>query len=286
MRKLKKNSWSDSSLSLGAKILITAVMLLMTASFLYPLYYMVINSFKDTTEYYVSQFALPTSMNFDNYHTLLEDFQILRYFGNSILISGVSTALVIVFSIFSSFAFAKIRFRGREIVYVIILATMFLPGQAVLIPQYVMFSRYHLINSYWSVILGYLAGGIPGSILLLRSAFMGIPNDLLESAKIDGAGYFSTVCNVAIPVTMAAISIQTIFCFISYWNDLLTPMLMLSNPSRQTVMVALSSLMSRYGGAPSCQLTGLLLSVLPVLVLYLFLQRYMMKGMLVGAVKA
>ena len=128
MRKLKKNSWSDSSLSLGAKILITAVMLLMTASFLYPLYYMVINSFKDTTEYYVSQFALPTSMNFDNYHTLLEDFQILRYFGNSILISGVSTALVIVFSIFSSFAFAKIRFRGREIVYVIILATMFLPG--------------------------------------------------------------------------------------------------------------------------------------------------------------
>ena len=130
MRKMKKSSWSDSSLSLGAKMLITAVMLLMTASFLYPLYYMVINSCKDTTEYYVSQFALPASMSFANYRTLRVDVQMLRYFGNSMLISGVSTALVIVFSIFSSYAFAKIRFRGREIVYVIILATMFLPGQA------------------------------------------------------------------------------------------------------------------------------------------------------------
>ncbi len=286
MRTMKKNSWKDSSISLGGKIAITIVMLVLTVSFLYPLYYMLINSFKTGSEYYISQFALPKSLNLNNYRTMLIDFKILRYFGNSLITSCGSTILIMFFAIFASYAFAKIRFRGRSIVYILILSTMFLPGQAVLIPQYVMFSKYHLINNYWSVILAYLSGGLPAAILLLRSAFIGIPNDLLESAKIDGAGYFTTVFNVAVPVTMAAISIQTIFSFIGHWNDLLTPMLMLSGQSCQTVMVALSILMDRFGGEPSCQLTGLLLSVLPVLVLYLFLQRYMMKGMLVGAVKA
>ncbi len=276
----------ESAKILWTKILITVLMLIMTLTFLYPLYYMIINSFKGTAEYYASQFALPATFNFDNYVSMLVEFNFLHYFGNSLLVSCVSTVLVILLSILASYAFAKIRFAGRGIVYILILTTMFLPSQATLIPQYVMFSRYHLINNYWSVILAYVASGIPGAILLLRSAFLGIPNELLESAKIDGAGYFVTVFRIAIPVTMAAISIQIIFSFISYWNDLLTPMLLLTDGSRQTVMVSLSTLMSRYGNAPTQQLTGLLLSVIPTLILYLCLQKYMMKGMLVGAVKA
>lgn len=281
-----KRARRESAKILWTKIWITVLMLIMTLTFLYPLYYMIINSFKDTAEYYASQFALPTTFNFENYVSMLVEFNFLHYFGNSLLVSCVSTVLVILLSIFASYAFAKIRFAGRGIVYILILTTMFLPSQATLIPQYVMFSRYHLINNYWSVILAYVASGVPGAILLLRSAFLGIPNELLESAKIDGAGYFVTVFRIAVPVAMAAISIQIIFSFISYWNDLLTPMLLLTDGNRQTVMVSLSTLMSRYGNAPTQQLTGLLLSVVPTLILYLCLQKYMMKGMLVGAVKA
>ena len=278
--------WKNNPLSRRAKIGITALMLLLTLTFLYPLYYMIINSFKNTTEYYANQFALPARLDWSNYVSMLSEFRFLDYFANSLLVSVVSTSLVIGMSIFASFAFAKIRFFGKGVVYIAVLATMFLPGQATLIPQYVMFSRYHMINSYWSVILAYVAGGVPGAILLLRSAFRGIPNELLESAKIDGAGYFVSVFHIAVPVTMAAISIQIIFSFISHWNDLLTPMLLLTDARRQTVMVALSTLMSRYGNAPTRQLTGLLLSVVPTLILYLCLQKYMMKGMLAGAVKS
>ena len=285
-RKNKAGAWKNSALSPAAKILITCAMVLMTITFLYPLYYMLINSFKTSSQYYVDQFALPASLSLENYHVMLMDFHILNYFTNSLIVSCASTALVVMLSIVASYAFAKIRFRFSGTVYLLILITMFLPSQATLIPQYVMFSKYHLINNYWSVILAYTAAGIPGAILLLRAAFSGVPDDMLESAKIDGAGYFVTLFRIAVPVTMAAISIQIIFSFISHWNDLLTPMLLLTDSARQTVMVALSSLMSRYGNAPTRQLTGLLMSVLPVLILYLFLQKYMMKGMLAGAVKA
>lgn len=282
----KPGAWKSSTLSPANKVLITCAMVLMTVTFLYPLYYMLINSFKTSAEYYVNQFAPPSSLNLENYKVMLMDFHILRYFANSLIVSCLSTALVVLLSIVASYAFAKLRFRLSGFVYLGILATMFLPSQATLIPQYVMFSKYHMINHYESVILAYTAAGIPGAILLLRAAFSGIPDDMIESAKIDGAGYFTTLFRIAVPVTMAAISIQIIFSFISHWNDLLTPMLLLTDSGRQTVMVALSGLMSRYGNAPTRQLTGLLMSVLPVLVMYLFLQKYMMKGMLAGAIKA
>ena len=282
----KTRGWGDKSTPLYARVLITILMILMTVTFLYPLFYMLINSFKTATEYYSSQFTLPAQLNLANYARLLNEFKILRYFRNSLFISVVSTVLVIGFSIFASYAFAKINFRGKNFVYFLIICTMFVPSQAVLIPQYVMFSKYHMINTPWSVIMAYLAAGIPSAVLLLRTAFLGIPNELIESARIDGAGYFTVVLGIASPICMAAISIQSIFSFITHWNDLLTPMLMLSDQSSQTVMVALSTLMSRYGSEPSIQLTGLLLSVVPVLVLYLFLQKYMMKGMLAGAIKS
>lgn len=281
----RRSRWSDFH-SVWIHVNITALMVLMTVTFLYPLYYMIINSFKTATEYYASQFATPSALNWDNYQKLLSGFKILRYFRNSLLIGILSTILIIGVSIFASYVFAKIRFRGSNIVYFAIICTMFVPSQAVLIPQYVMFSKYNLTSTPWSVVLAYLAAGIPGAVLLLRSAFLGIPNDLLESARIDGAGYFTVVFQIAVPVCMGAIAIQSIFSFITHWNDLLTPMLMLSDQNSQTVMVVLSTLMNRYGSEPSIQLTGLLLSVFPVLMLYLFLQRYMMKGILAGALKS
>ena len=286
MARNKPGGWKNQETSVASRVVITVVMILLTITFLYPLYYMIINSFKDTTGYYQSQFALPLSLDFDNYRHMLVDFKFLDYFFNTLFIAVMSTAIVMLLSIFASYVFAKIRFHGRSILYIAIISTMFLPAQATLIPQYVMFSKYHLINSPWSVILSYVASSCPGAILLLRASFMGIPNDLIESARIDGAGYFRMIFNLVVPVSVAAISIQIIFSFISFWNDLLTPMLLLTDSMKQTVMVALSTLMSRYGSAPTRQLTGLLLSVVPILVLYLMLQKYMMKGLLEGAVKS
>ena len=257
----------------------------MTATFIFPLFYMLNNALKTKQEYYINIFSLPSGFNLDNFRLIITDFNIFMYFKNSSIVAGVSTLLIIIFGVFASYAFAKINFRHKNTVYLAILATMFLPGQVSMIPAYVMFSKVGLIDSYWSVILSYLAGGLPGAILLMNSTFRGISNEMLESARIDGAGYFNTVFRMVLPMGMPAISIVVIFNFIGYWNDLLTPMLYLTTQTKQTVMVALSTLIARVGSLPTLQLAGLFVSVAPTILIYLILQRYLIKGLIAGGIK-
>lgn len=247
---------------------------------------MLTNTFKDSTQYYTDEFSLPSRWTLENYKIILVDFKFMRYFLNSAIIASSSIFLIVTIGIIGGYTFAKIRFNGKEIAYLIIISTMFIPGQAMIIPQYVMFSKTNLINNFFAVVLAELAGGIPGAILLLRGAFMGVPNDLLESARIDGAGFFTTILRVAVPATSAAIVTEIIFVFLGSWNSLIAPLLFLTDNNKQTIMVALSNLVTRVQSNPTRQLTGMFLSVLPTLALYLCLQKFMIKGMLAGAIKA
>ena len=269
----------------AASFCIFILLCVITLTFLYPLWYMVINALKTKQQYYMNQFALPPALNMKNFTSIVVDFSILTYFVNSMIVCVASVMLILGFSLFAGYAFAKLRFKGKGIVYACILATMFMPGQVSMIPAYVMFAKFGLIDNYWSVILSYLAAALPAAILLMNGSIMGIPGELLESAKIDGAGYFRTVRNVVLPLSISAIAINVIFNFIGYWNDLLTPMLYLSAPDKQTVMVALTGLVQKTSALPTYQMAGLLISVLPAVALYLFLQKFMIKGMMVGSIK-
>ena len=273
----KKTSMSTIIIFIGMSI--------MTATFLYPLVYMTLNAMKTKQEYYKNSFSFPSSFNLTNFKLIITDFNILVYFKSSLIVAVTSTLLIVILAIFSSYAFAKLKFKYKTAVYLGILATMFLPAQVSMIPAYVMFSKLGLIDNYWSVILSYLAGGLPGAILLLYSSFRGISNEMLESARIDGAGYFGTVRNMILPLALAPISIVIIFNFIGFWNDLLTPMLYLTSQTKQTVMVALVALVQRGSSLPTYQLAGLLVSVAPAIVLYLFLQKYFVDGITAGGIK-
>ena len=202
-----------------------------------------------------------------------------------VTIAVVSTALIVFTSPIASYAFAKLRFRGKVIAYAALMATMFLPGQVTMIPKYVMFSKMGLIDSPWAVIISYWAAGIPGAVLLMRSSFVGIPNEVIESARIDGAGFFTILWKIVMPMGMAGIAIVIIFQFIGAWNDYLTPLLYLTTASKQTLMVVLSQMVTRYGGNPAKQFAGIFLSVIPTIVIYLCLQKYMLKGVTAGSLK-
>ena len=284
MSKKPKARFVSGTSTLG-KVAITTTMVILTITFLYPLFYMLMNTFKDKQQYFASTFALPKSLDWTNYQVMLVDFKIMRYFWNTMIITVAAMALVLLLSTFASYAFARINFKGRTIAYLFVISTLFMPSQATMIPTYVLFSKYGLINTRWSVILGSVAGGVPAAVMLMRGAFMGIPKDLIESGKIDGAGYFTTVFRIVLPVSLATMSIVLINNFIGNWNNFLAPMLYLSEQSKQTIMVALSNLVGKNDGLPTRQLTGILLSVLPTIVLYLFLQRYMVKGVMVGSLK-
>lgn len=269
----------------ATRVLITLLMIFMTVTFVYPLYFMFINALKTTNEYFMDQFALPQRFDLTNFQVIIQDFNIFHYFKNTAIVAVASTAMIVFFGLFAAYAFAKLNFKGKNLVYLLILSTMFMPAQVSMIPAYVMFSKAKLINTFSSVILTYLAMGLPNAILLMRGAFMGISNEMLESAKLDGAGYFSTVFRLILPMGMASLSIVVIFNFVGYWNDLLTPLLYLTQSSKQTVMVALSALVQRNSRLPTRQLAGLILSALPTVILYLCLQKYMVKGMTVGSIK-
>jgi len=260
-------------------------MLALSITFLFPLWFIIINSLKTKPEYSMSSFAIPNELFLSNYDWIIRNYNFLSYFINTLFIVSISTILIIFFAVCASYAFAKLEFRGKNILFFCVLATIFLPGQVSIIPAYVMFSKFGLINSPWAVILSYIAGGTPAAVLLMRGTFMGISNEMIESVKIDGAGYFSIIKNVIFPLGISAIVIVTIFNFINYWNDLLTPMIYLSNIQKQTVMVGLTRLMERSNSQPTRQYAGMMLSALPSIIIYVFLQKFMIKGLTLGSIK-
>ena len=267
-------------------VLLSVVLGVLTLTFLYPLYYMLINSLKDRTAYFTNPFGLPAApLQWENYATMISQFQILALFRNSFLVSAGTVVILLVVCTFASYVFAKYRFRGKAAVYLAVIATMFIPSQVTIIPVYVLFSRLGMVNTYWSVILSYVALFLPEAILLMTANFRSIIDELLEAAEMDGCGYFQRVWNVVVPMGRAAVFLSIIFYFITAWNDLFTPMIFLQSMDKRTVMVALAALMGRYTGAPTLQFAGLLLSAIPALVVYVIFQRQIIRGLSVGAIK-
>ena len=269
-----------------ANVLIFLTLLALSISNLYPLFYMFMNSIKSRTDYYINPFSvLGLKLTSENYLTMISQFKILNLFKNSFIISFFSIILLLCFGIFASYAFAKINFRGRNVIYLLVISTLFIPVQATIIPLYVLFSKVRLVNTYWSVIFMYVGMFLPEVILLMTSTFRGIPDEMIEAAKLDGAGYFDIIRYVIIPMGRPAIILCVIFYYIVTWNDLFTPMILLQSMDRRTVMVALAALLSRYSGDPTFQFAGLVLASIPAILVYALFQRYIIKGISMGATK-
>lgn len=269
-----------------SKTVIFLFMALIGLSFLFPFFYLAINAVKSTTDYYLAPFALPSlPLVWENFTTMISQFKILTFFKNSGIII-ILTQLIVVFpAICASFTFAKFDFRGKGLLKVLLIASMTIPNQVMMIPMYVMLGRAGLMGGYWSVIIAYTGVYLPSNIVLMRSFFKGIPNELLECARLDGCGYLRSVQHIAIPVGMPVIIINFILNTIYMWNDLLIPMLFLQDERVKTVMVALASLQQRYSRQPTFQFAGLLLSVVPIVIIYVAFQKQIINGVLMGSTK-
>lgn len=266
--------------------LIFFVLLALSIANLYPLFFMFYNSLKSREDYLISPFSLTgLSLTWDNYVTMISQFRILNLFKNSFIISFFTIMLLLAFGIVASYAFAKLRFRGINIIYLLVISMMFIPVQVTIIPLYMIFSKVHLVNTYWSVIFTYVGMFLPEAILLMTSTFRGIPDEMIEAAELDGAGYFAILRYVVIPMGMPAIILTVIFYFIVTWNDLFTPMVLLQSMDVRTVMVALAALISRYTGDPTYQFAGLIFAAIPAILIYAVFQQYIIKGISAGSAK-
>jgi ABC-type glycerol-3-phosphate transport system permease component len=268
-----------------SSIPILIIFVLLSLTFLFPFYYMFANAFKSTPEYYKSSIRLPETFNWINFTTMISQFHIQTNMLNSLFISLSTIVLITALGLLASYVFAKRPFRGSTTVYLVVIFSMFMPNQVTLIPLYFLYSSLDLINTPFSVIASFLAAGIPSCIMLLTAYFKGIPNELCEAAMIDGCGFFGTIRNVIYPMGKPAIAVNATFVFLRTWNDFLTPLVLLTKREAQTVVVALSALVSRYQSDPPYQMAGLAIATIPAVVMYLFFQRYLVEGVNAGSIK-
>ena len=269
------------------RVLIFLILLTLAISFLYPIFYMFNNSLKDLTEYYISPFTLFnfSSPKWSNFTNMITQFQIFKLLRNSFIVSFFTVVVLIVAGTLASYAFAKIKFPGHNGLYLGFLATLFVPAQVTMIPMYINFAKVGLVNNWTGVVIANVAMFLPETVMLMTAQFKGIPDEIIEAATIDGCSFVGRLKNVVIPMGWPAISLTIIFFFVNSWNDLFTPMIMLKSMDKRTVMVALNQLIGRFTGNPPFQFAGLVLAALPALIVYIFLQKSIVNGMSMGAIK-
>lgn len=226
---------------------------------------------------------IPAEPTLDAYGEVFSRFPFLKTIGNSLFITCSFTLLTIISASMAAFAFAKIRFRGSRLVLALYLATMMIPTQVTMIPLFVVMNKLGLIDSYASVILP----GIfkPFAVFMLVQQMRAIPNDFLDAARIDGAGIFQVYRRIALPMCAPTIATLAVTTFMESWNDYLWPLLMLTDRNKMTLPIALSTLNGQYNTEYNVLMAGSLISMIPIVIIYLCAQKQFKNGLMAGGIK-
>jgi raffinose/stachyose/melibiose transport system permease protein len=259
---------------------------LVAAIAIYPIVFMGLNSLKTSGEYIANPLGLPSGLSYvDNFIAMYYRFDVVRLFLNTVTYIALAGALSLGVSIPASFTFAKGRFPAREGLRLAMIATLIMPPVTFLVPSYVMMANLGLIDTSVPLVLLWAATSVPGSIFLLSSLMRSIPSEVLEAARIDGAGYLETLLRIVLPLSLPGIVTVMIFNITAWWNDLLIPLVFIGQQERTTVTAAAAVLGSRFSMDYPLILTGLFLASLPPIAAYVVLQRFIRRGLVLGAVK-
>ena len=227
--------------------------------------------------------VLPPAVTLANYRQLFGNVGMGRYLLNSLGIAVLATVISVAFNVTAGYAFAKLRFRGRDAIFKTLLGALVIPGQVAMLPLFLMLKPLGLINSYGGAVVPMMASVF--GIFLVRQFARGIPDDLLEAARIDGASEFRIFLTIVVPLLAPVLATLAIFAFLGAWNDFMWPLIVLTDDSLHTLPVALAGLAREHVQDNELMMAGSVVTVLPVLVVFLVLQRHYMAGLMAGGVK-
>ena len=259
------------------RVLTYAALIALSIVVLVPVVWAVLSSFKTQTE--LAQrppTLLPNSFSFTNYTEAMQTFHFTTYLKNSVLVTVGATLLTLVINTMAAYGLAKYNFRGRNLLFLVTLGTIMIPLQIILIPVYQVVAGLHLVNSLWGLIIPPAA--TPTGVFLLRQYMLGIPDDLLEAARIDGAGEFRIFLRIIVPLCGAPITVLAIFSVIWRWNDFLWPLIISQDQNKYTLPVALAQFNSQLVVPFNYILAMSVVSMLPVVIIFLVLQRHIVRG--------
>ena len=265
-------------------ILKYAVVLLLTISMLVPFIWMVSASFKTNLEIFTFPIKwIPEVFHFENYTNVWERSNYPVLFINTVKLTVIITVLQLVTSTMAAYAFSKIKFPERDKLFLLYLATLMVPYQVVMIPQFSIIREMGLVNSHWSLIL--IQAFSPMGVFLIKQFFDGIPDELIEAARIDGLGDWGIYSKIMLPLSKSAMITSAILTITSTWNDFLAPLIYLSDPDLYTIQLGLRNLTSQYTTEYGQIMAASVISVIPILVIYCIFQNFFQEGLVSGAVK-
>jgi multiple sugar transport system permease protein len=253
---------------------------------LMPTVGVLLSAFKTTRDIALGDlWSIPKTLYLGNFVEILTKPAVRVYFLNTLLVAAPATAASIGLGLLAGWVFAKLSFRGSELIFLVVISGMFFPPQIILIPLFKMFNRLGLLDTLWPMIITHTAMGIPICTLLMRNFFTAVPNALREAALVEGVNEWQVLTRVALPISLPAVAVLATLQFTWIWNDFLWPLIFTQSDDKRTVMLGLVFLRGQYSVAWGVQGALALLSSLPTLFVFLFFQRYFIRGLTMGAVK-
>lgn len=255
---------------------------------LFPVFWTLITSLKTEQEIFqIPPTFYPHVLNTKSYAAQIEtgDFNMFRSFFNSLIISLGAMAIAVVLAVPASYAIARYKFRGRNGMLLCFLVTQMLPVSVLLTPMFIMFRNLHLYNKWGSSILADATIGIPFSILILKNYFASIPKDLEEAAWVDGCNKFTTFMRILVPIAKPGIIVCAIFSFLYAWGDLAYGMTFILDQQKRPITAGIFNFMGQYGTRWSYLTAFAIVTIIPVTLIFIFMQKYIIAGMTSGAVK-
>ncbi len=275
----------NSKRSASSRVWLYAVLTVGFVAVVTPFVWMILGSFKGSAELrQLPPTWWPEAPTLDNYRQLFSEESFPRYFLNSLLVAICVTVGNLIFCSMVGYALAKLRFFGRDKLFLLVLGTLLVPGSVTLIPLFVLMSKLDLVDSPWAVILPAAAG--PLGVFLMRQFMLAIPDDLLEAARVDGAGEFTIFWRIVLPLSTPALAALAIITFLPSWNALLWPLVVLTSQDNYTLPVALA-IFSRgqFQADYGLLMAGSVVLVVPVIVVFMLLQRHFTESVAMTGIK-
>ena len=251
----------------------------------YPLFWMALTAFKLEAEAQAAPFALPHRWVLKNFAKVFNSGDFGHAYLNSLLICVTSVVVAVVFSACAAFAFALFDFKGRNVLFIAFLLGMMIPVHCVLIPLFVRFAGMGLDNNLWGLILPYLTFSLPTCVYIMTGFFRSIPNELLESACIDGCSIYKTFYSICLPLSKTGLFVTGLMTFIGNWNELLLAMVFIHDDTKKTLPVAVTKFVSPYQTNYEKMFPAILIAIIPSIIVYSMFSNQIVDGLTQGAVK-
>jgi len=267
-----------------AAVLVSLVVLALL--FLAPTAGVLLSAFKTTRDIALGDlWSVPATLYLGNFAEVLANPAVHVYFLNTFLVTAPATAASIALGILAGWVFAKLPFKGSELLFLVVVSGLFFPPQIILIPLFKLYNRIGLLDTLWPMISTHTAMGIPICTLLMRNFFAAVPNALREAALVEGVNEWQVLTRIALPVSLPAVAVLATLQFTWIWNDFLWPLIFTQSDDKRTIMLGLVFLRGQYSVAWGVQGALSLIASLPTLIVFLFFQRYFIRGLTMGAVK-